>query len=176
MYLPKRHMKLYNTMVTPLLYGNWVLRLTNDINVDKGLNYIQIQEEPIIKLKTLKQEGLFGIKKSRTAFICDVNLVTKTSYNFVLKFSQKNIYSYSFLGIQIPEYKSNSMSYLKEKNFTVDLYDKTIIMMDHENQLYYIFDLHIGKLKYPNIETSIYTFIFTQLFSLCISWLFAKIL
>jgi hypothetical protein len=66
-------MKLYTTIITPFMYGNWILRTSNDINIEKELNYIQIQEEPIIKLKSFKQDGLFGIKKSRTAFINDIN-------------------------------------------------------------------------------------------------------
>ena len=65
-------MKIYANIITPLMFGTWVLRISNDINLEKCLNYIQIQEEPIIKLKTLKQDGLFGIKKSRTAFINDI--------------------------------------------------------------------------------------------------------
>ena len=38
-------MKLYTAIITPFMFGNWVLRTTNDINIDKGLNYIQIKEE-----------------------------------------------------------------------------------------------------------------------------------
>jgi hypothetical protein len=169
-------MKVYTNIISPLMFGTWVLRISNDINVDKGLNYIQIQEEPIIKLKTLKQDGLFGQKNSRTAYINNINFIDENSYSFKLKFSRKNIYSYSFLGIQIPEYKSNSLSYIKEQNYTIKLYDKTIIITNDENYLYYIFDLYIGKLKYPNAETSINTFMFTQIFSIILSLLFTKLL
>jgi hypothetical protein len=158
------------------MFGTWVLRISNDINVEKGLNYIQIQEEPIIKLKTLKQDGLFGIKKSRTAFINDINYINENSYSFILKYSRKNTYSYSFLGVEIPEFKSNSIEYYKEKNFTIDLHDKTMIITDNNSYLYYIFDLYIGKLKYPNTETSINTFIFTQLFSIILSLLISKMM
>jgi hypothetical protein len=158
------------------MFGTWVLRISNDINVEKGLNYIQIQEEPIIKLKTLKQDGLFGIKKSRTAFINDINYINENSYSFILKYSRKNTYSYSFLGVEIPEFKSNSIEYYKEKIFTIDLHDKTMIITDNNSYLYYIFDLYIGKLKYPNTETSINTFIFTQLFSIILSLLISKMM
>jgi hypothetical protein len=158
------------------MFGTWVLRISNDINVEQGLNYIKIQEEPIIKLKTLKQDGLFGIKKSRTAFINDINYINENSYSFILKYSRKNTYSYSFLGVEIPEFKSNSIEYYKEKNFTIDLHDKTMIITDNNSYLYYIFDLYIGKLKYPNTETSINTFIFTQLFSIILSLLISKMM
>jgi hypothetical protein len=158
------------------MFGTWVLRITNDINVDSGLNFLQIQEEPIIKLKTLQQDGLFGIKKSRTAYINNINIIDNNNYSFTLKYSKKNIYSYSFLGIEIPEIKSDSLSYYKEKDFTIVLFDKTIIISDNENCLYYIFDLYIGKLKYPNTETNINTFVFSQLFSILLSVIITKFL
>jgi hypothetical protein len=169
-------MKIYTNIISPLMFGTWVLRISNDINVEQGLNYIKIQEEPIIKLKTLKQDRLFGIKKSRTAFINDINYINENSYSFMLKYSRKNTYSYSFLGVEIPEFKSNSIEYYKEKNFTIELHDKTMIITDNNSYLYYIFDLYIGKLKYPNTETSINTFIFTQLFSIFVSLLISKMM
>ena len=169
-------MRIYSNIINPFMFGTWILRITNDINVENGLNYIQIQEEPIIKLKTLKQDGLFGIKKSRTAYIYNISNVEYNSYSFILKYSKKNIYSYSFLGIEIPEFKSDSLSYYREKNFTINLFDKTIIISDNENCLYYIFDLYIGKLKYPNTETNINTFIFSQFFSILLSVIITKFL
>lgn len=169
-------MKIFTNIIHPLMFGTWILRASNDINVEKGLNFIQIQEEPIIKLKTLKQDGLFGIKKSRTAFINNINYTNKNSYYFTLKYSRKNTYSYSFLGIEIPEFKSNSIEYYKEKNCSINIYDKTIIITDNDTCLYYIFDLYIGKLKYPNTETSITTFIFTQVFSILLSVIITKLM
>jgi hypothetical protein len=169
-------MKIYTNVINPLMFGTWVLRVTNDINLEKGINYIQLQEEPIIKLKTLNKDGLFGIKKSRTAYINNINYIHDNCYSFILKYSRKNIYSYSFLGIEIPEFKSNSVSYSNEKNLTINLYDKTLLISDNESPLYYIFDLYIGKIKYPNIETSINTFIFTQLFSILLSLTITKML
>ena len=158
------------------MFGTWVLRISNDLEIKKGINYIQLQEEPIIKLKTLKQDGLFGIKNSRTADITNITYINDNCYSFILNYSKKNIYSYSFLGIEIPEFKSNSLSYYKEKNLTINLFEKTILINDNESPLYYIFDLYIGKLKYPNTETSINTFIFTQLFSIFMSLIITKLL
>lgn len=169
-------MKLYTNIINPLMFGTWVLRVTNDINLEKGINYIQLQEEPIIKLKTLNKDGLYGIKNSRTADITNITYINDNCYSFILNYSKKNIYSYSFLGIEIPEFKSNSLSYYKEKNLTINLFEKTILINDNESPLYYIFDLYIGKIKYPNIETSINTFIFTQLFSILLSLIITKML
>jgi hypothetical protein len=169
-------MKLYTNIINPLMFGTWVLRVTNDLNIKNGINYIQLQEEPIIKLKTLKQDGLFGIKKSRTADICNITYINDNCYSFLLNYSKKNIYSYSFIGIEIPEYKSDSLSYYKEKNLTINLFQETILINDNNTPLYYIFDLYIGKLKYPNTETTINTFIFTQLFSILMSLIITKLL
>jgi hypothetical protein len=169
-------MKIYTNIISPLMFGTWVLRISNDLDIKKGINYIQLQEEPIIKLKTLKQDGLFGIKNSRTADITNITYINDNCYSFILNYSKKNIYSYSFLGIEIPEFKSNSLSYYKEKNLTINLFEKTILINDNQSHLYYIFDLYIGKLKYPNTETSINTFIFTQLFSIFMSLIITKLL
>ena len=168
-------MKLYTSIVNPLLFGSWVLRSTNDINIENCINYIIIQEDPIVKLKTLKQDGLFGIKKSRTAYITNINLVNENVYTFNLHYSFKNVYSSSFLSIEIPEFQSSSLSYHKELSLTLNLYDKTIVVTNNDNLMYYVFDLYIGKLKYPNIETNVNTFIFTQIFSIILSILFTKL-
>ena len=169
-------MKIYTNVINPLMFGTWVLRITNDVNLEKGINYIQLQEEPILKLKTLKQDKIFGIKKSRTAYINNINYIHDNCYSFILNYSKKNIYSYSFLGIEIPEFKSNSISYCQQKNLTLTLHEKTMMITDNDSYLYYIFDLYIGKIKYPNTETSINTFIFTQIFSIFMSIIITKLL
>jgi hypothetical protein len=164
-------MLLTKYTISPLLYGIWVLRTTNDNSIEKGLSYFKLDKEPIIKLKTLQDNKLIGIKKSRTAFISDLEQMetNKNFYKFKLNFSTKNFYSYSFLGIQFPELKSKSETYNKEKIFNVELCDK--MMFITYDELYYIFDLYIGKIKYPNIETSINTFIFTQIFGIFLNLL-----
>jgi hypothetical protein len=162
-------MKLLTNNIHPLIFGTWILRITNDLNVDNGLNYMKINEEPIIKLKTVKQEELFGIKKSRTAMIENVKQLTENSYNFTLNYSRKNTYSYSILGIEIPEFQSKSMTYYKVSELTITIFDKTLLIIDNSQYLYYIFDLSIGKIKYPHIETSLNTFLFTQIISILLS-------
>jgi hypothetical protein len=169
-------MKLLSQNITPFIYGTWILRITNDINVENNLNFIQINEDSKIKLKTIKQEGPFGVKKSRTASISDVKCVSSNNYNLTLTYSIKNTYSYSFLGIEIPEFKSNSISYDKKQNLSINIFDRSILVIDNKNCLYYIFDLYIGKLKYPNIETNLSTFLFTQSISIILSILITKLL
>jgi len=164
-------MLLVKYTISPILYGIWVLRTTNDNSIENGLTYFKIDKEPIIKLKTLQDNNFIGIKKSRTAFISELeqSKTNKNIYKFKLNFSTKNFYSYSFLGIQFPELKSKSEFYNKEKNFNVELCDK--MMYITYDDFYYIFDLYIGKIKYPNIETSINTFIFTQIFGIILNLL-----
>ena len=69
-------MKLLSKNITPLIYGTWILRVTNDNNIESCLNYLQISDEPIIKLKTVKQERFVGIKKSRTAYVNNINYIS----------------------------------------------------------------------------------------------------
>jgi hypothetical protein len=80
------------------------------------------------------------------------------------------------LGIEIPEFKSNSISYDKKQNLSINIFDRSILVIDNKNCLYYIFDLYIGKLKYPNIETNLSTFLFTQSISIILSILITKLL
>ena len=169
-----------NNVINPLLLGTWILRASNDKNIPSGINYIEINDEPSIKFKTLTQDKLLGIKCSRSASISEVKRIKQNSFIFSLQYIKKNIYSYSFLGISIPEFKSDSLSYVTEKNLTINIFDKTIIVYDNNtnNQtvLYYIFDLNIGKIRYPNIETNINTFIFSQLFSILLGIILTKLL
>lgn len=169
-------MKLLTKNVTPLIYGTWILRVTNDNSIENCLNYLEICDEPIIKLKTVKQEKLFGTKKSRTAYINNINYISPNNFNFTITYSKKNTYSYSFLGIEIPEIKSNSIDYNKEKNLSVIIYDKTLLITDNLLCFYYVFDLYIGKIKYPNAETNLSTFLFTQLISILLSIMISKLL
>jgi len=162
--------------ISPLLYGTWLLRTTNDMDIENGLNYVIIKNDNTVKLKTLKKNGLIGVKNSRTAYISDIVQEKNNTYLFKLNYSQKNTYSNSFLDIKIPEIKSNSLNYYKEKNLTIDLFDKILYIKDNTNQLFYIFDLYVGTIKNPNIETSINTFMFTQLFGILLNLIINKII
>lgn len=164
-------MKIYNY----LLYGTWLLRRTNDINLYNGLNYIIIENDNEIKLKTLSTNKFIGIKKSRTAYIKDIITFENKTSIMKLNYSRKNTYTYSFLGIEIPEIKTNSLLYNKEKRFIIYLFEKTLLVIEQNTNVFYIFDLFIGQIKYPNIETNLNTFIFTQLFGIIISLLFTKL-
>lgn len=151
----------------PYIYGTWLLRTTNDININDKFNYIIINDENTIKFKSLDYDQIFGIKKSRTANIISAIPYENHSYNISLQYSKKNTYTYSFLNIEIPELKTKSENYMKEKNITIELHNSNVLFINDTNlSLYYIFDLYVHKNKYPNIETSLNSFLFTQIFGI----------
>jgi hypothetical protein len=170
-------MKL-NSAIKPLIYGTWLLRNTNDLNVDNKLNnsnYLIIDNDNIVKFKSLDSNCFFGIKKSRTA---EIRNLVKNNDTFTLQFRflKKNTYTYSFFGIEIPEIKTKSEDYNYEKNINVNLFHNILLIIDNDLSLYYIFDLYQGKIKTSNIETHFNTFIFTQLFGIIIGFLINKII
>jgi hypothetical protein len=168
-------MKITSTLLKPLIYGTWLLRITNDSDVNNSMNYLIINNDTI-KFKSLNFNNLLGIKKSRTAYI--ENLIEHKNDTFIINFRylKKNTYAYSFLGIEIPEIKTKSEEYNKEKNITVNLFNNVLLIVDNDLYIYYVFDLYLGKIKYPNTETTLNTFMFTQIFGLLIGILLNQII
>lgn len=164
-----------------LFYGTWILRNTNneEINTATGINYLIIQDDQIIKLKSYQNYNyLLGLKKSKKASIKKM-YEHNENQELSLEFSwiTKNTYTYSILGIEIPEIKTNSIDYLKENNITIELFNNNILIAnDNTNSIYYIFDLYLGKMKDPNIETRFNTFIFSQIFGIILGIFINKIL
>jgi len=164
-------------LIKPLIYGTWLLRNTNDGNIKDKYNYITINDEDAIKFKSLNYEKLFGVKKSRTAQIINAVPCENNTYVISLQYSQKNTYTYSFLNIEIPEFKTRSESYVREKNITIELFNSNVLLIRDVNMsFYYIFDLYLDKNKYPNIETSLNSFLFTQIFGIIIGILINRLL
>jgi hypothetical protein len=167
-------MKITNSLIKPLIYGTWLLRNTNDFNVENQMNYLIINNDNTVKFKSLDSSYLIGIKKSRTA---EYKILNKTddSFGINFKYLKKNTYTYSFLGIEIPEVKTKSENYKNDRNLTLNLYNNVLLIYDNDYSLYYIFDLYLGKIKYPNTETQFYTFLFTQLFGIIIGIIINKL-
>jgi len=160
----------------PLLLGTWILRSTNDNKYSKGLSYLVINPDNTIKFRTLTQDGFFGKKNSLTGIISNISSDSNFDYSIDLKYSHTNTYSYSFIGVEIPEFKSKSKNYMLNKNYNITIYDKSILVTDTRLPLYYLFDLYIGKLQNPFIETGLNTFIFTQLVSFILNLILANTL
>ena len=130
------------------------------------------------KIKTINYNNILGLKKSKTANINYIN-IDNDNDTVDIGFSciSKNLYTYSFLGIEIPEIKTNSTNYFLQNNVSLKLYDNTILYVnDIENTIYYIFDLYLGKIKYPNIDITLTNFIFSQIFGIFFGILLNKII
>jgi hypothetical protein len=169
-------MRISTKIIKPLIYGTWILRNTNDLKIDDAINYLIINNDKSVKFKSLDYNYFFGIKNSRSAIIENITDFQNNSYKIDFKYFKKNTYTYSFFGIEIPEIKTKSEEYYKQKNLTLNLYNNVLLIFDNEMSIYYVFDLYLGKIKYPNIETQFNTFIFTQIFGILIGILINKLL
>lgn len=166
-------MKVLNNLIKPMIYGNWLLRVSNNNFLSSELSYIVINDTTI-KIKTIDNNGIYGLKKSRTAYINNLEIFENNTYLINLNYSTKNIYSYSFFGISIPEIKSNSISYNKTTNLYIRLYDNIMFVEDRLYKYYYVFDLYIGKIKNRETETNINTLIFSNIFSIILNILITQ--
>lgn len=160
----------------PLLLGTWILRSTNDNSISSGISYLVINNDDTLKFKTLRQEGFFATKKSTSGRIVNITTDNNNKYEINIKYSHSNKYSYSILGVKIPEFKSESKNYIINKKLILSLYDKSLLVTDSVLPLYYLFDLNIGNLENPFVETGLNTLFFTQIISLIINFIFAKML
>jgi hypothetical protein len=168
-------MKLSNYIIKPLLYGNWLLRTSNNDNVLNDLSYITIKDNTI-KIKTIDDNGIFGLKTSRTAYINNLTIFENNTYLINLNYSTINMYSYSFFGISIPEIKFNSLNYNNTNNLYITVYDNIMFVEDKILDHYYIYDLKLGIIKNHITETSIHTLIFTNIFNIILNILITQYL
>jgi hypothetical protein len=171
-------MKIINLLlinINKFILGNWILRSTNDNQLKKGYTFLIINDDNTIKLKTIYDINLVVSKKSISG---NIENISNTSNNTLLDITYKNynIYSHSLFGIQLPEIKSSNKKFNIKKRFKAELLDQSLLISDTKTPLYYLFDLHIGKIKSPYIETSLYTFIFTQLFSILLNLVIINIM
>jgi len=164
-------LKLY-----PFFLGTWILRSTNDNTLLKGLTYIIMNDDESIKLRTLNKEGVFGTKKSINGKIININPIDNSNFIINIKYLYLHKYSYSFIGIEIPEFKFESTNCIINKNLHIKFLDRSILITDTKLPYYYLFDLYIGKIQYPYTETGLNTFIFTQFISFILNLILAKIL
>ncbi len=169
-------MKIYSG-IKPLIYGTWILRSTNNnkINQNNQLNYLQIKNDTIA-IKTFSNYNyILGLKKSKKA---KINFINEDNDTFNVSFTWKtnNIYTYSVLGIEIPEIKTFSSDYSDENNISLQLYNNNIIYINDDDSIYYVFDLYLDKMKYPNIDITFSNFIFSQIFGILFGIFIHKLL
>jgi hypothetical protein len=164
------------------LLGKWRLRYTNNkILLKNSLIYINISPNDKIKIKNTNFNGLIGIKVSNKGKItkCKKKLLSK-QYDVTVEFTHCNTYSYSFLGIEIPESKINSKQHSLYYNYTIEKKDNSLYIYENKihNKLtkyYYIFDLIPNNIKLPHIEISLGTLICSQIISFIINILLVNI-
>jgi len=160
----------------PFLLGTWILRTTNDKKISSGISYLIINSDETVKFRTLKQEGIFATKKSISGIIYNVTNTDYLEYDINLKYYHFNKYSYSIFGVEIPEYKSQTKNYMSNKIYNIKLHDKSILVSELNSTLYYLFDLQIGKIKNPFVETGLNTLFFTQIISFFLNLVMANII
>lgn len=159
----------------PFLLGTWILRSTNDKSLKDGYTFLVLYDDNSIKLKTIYHEGILGVKKSRSGHIENITLNDNNTL-LKIKYDTYNKYSQSIFGIQIPEVKSENIKYSINRELTVQLIDKSLLVTDIELPLYYLFDLQIGKFKSPLVETGLNTLIFTQFLSFFLNLILANVI
>jgi hypothetical protein len=164
----------------PLLFGTWMLRYTNDRQLENTQTFLEFNHNKKIKLKTIYQDGVIGKKISRIGYVKNIKIikndinVTKTIVSIQYEYITK--YSFSIFGIKIPEIKNENKYLLVNQELSVNIFEKTIIFENTKLPIYYIFDLQIGKIKLPFVETYLNTFIFTQFISFFFNIILANIL
>ena len=161
--------------INKFLLGNWILRSTNDNQLQKGYTFLIINNNNTIKLKTILDKNLIVSKKSTTGLINNITNISSNSATFNIIYTNYNVYSHSLCGIQLPEIKSFNKNVNIKKHFKVELLDQSLLVSDTKTPLYYLFDLQIGKFKSPYIEISLYTFLFTQIVSIFINIIMSQI-
>lgn len=169
------------------LEGNWVLRSTNDSKFKNKYSYLVLQPYNDLKIKSISN-GILRTKISRSG-----KLILKKNNNPIFKFyrpkqyynfdednnidfmliiNNYNTYSYSILGLEIPQIKYKGITdYNLKLNLNIKHKNKTLFVKDLDTNLYYIFDLNTNQMRLPYIEISITTLLFSKLFDIIISHL-----
>jgi hypothetical protein len=168
-------MKLCNSILHshPYLLGTWVLRCTNDVHLRDEYTYMVLNDDNTIKLKTIYQKNFFGLKKSRSGLIQEI-INNNNEINVKIKYNYHNNYVQSLFGIEIPEIISAKNYYVIKSTLLITLYEKTLLIKVADTTLYYLFDLQIGKIKSPFIESGINTLFFSQFLTFFLNILLAN--
>lgn len=177
----------------PFILGSYNLRCSDNKLFKTGsLTNLILNKNNTIKFKTILNNGFFAYKTSRSGEIIQLNkkknLLNDIMYTLfgiklnrslknqdiliILKFNNTNKYSYSFLGIEFPEFKYAEKYYNVTKHFLIIYNDNSLYIHDNDLNYFYIFDLALPNDRRPFTETQLNTFIFTQLIGFIITaWL-----
>ena len=158
--------------------GVYNLRKSNNSRFDKIITILELNDNNIIKLKTINLDGIFAIKISRKGeLVFNNNILNfiKKDYYIKIVFNNINKYTYSFFGIEYPEIKYNQIDdYFLLKNIRFKYNDNTIIIFD--DKYYYIFDLiNNFNNKLPYVESPFTNVLFIQILGFIINLLLVKL-
>ena len=143
--------------ISPFFFGTWILRVTNDPNFGNGSTFLDIRENYKLALYTKYNDIIIGKTDKRRGYI-----VEKNTNSVDILFTEKEIYSYSILGFEIPKTSRNVYTYKSPKKLSVKKEGNSLLIK--LNKYFYIFDLYIRS-NVPPIETRWNNFIFIQIIS-----------
>jgi hypothetical protein len=182
----------------PYFLGTYLLRKTNDKSLEDKCTYLILNDNNNIKLKSIRLNGIFATKISRTGTIEFVknhksifnplyfvilhkklnNVMADNDIIINIRLNNVNKYSYSILGVEIPEIRYKQISnYNIQKKLRVRQKNYTLYVTDDKNN-YYLFDLNpymnLNVNRLPFIETAFNTLLFTQIISFIVNLLIVK--
>ena len=172
---------------TPIdIIGTYNLRYTNDKKIRTKFAYLVITPDNNIKLKTIiEQNNLLATKISKTGRIEYLlnfpNIVSFIfgirKYEIIVRFNNVNKYSYSFLGIEYPEFRYKQISNYNNELRLIVFHTNNSIYVDESNGNFYLFDLcsNLGINRLPYVETPFNTLIITQIISFLINLILLKV-
>lgn len=143
--------------ISPFFFGTWILRVTNDPNFSNGATFLEIRDNYKLALCTKYNDIIIGKTDKRRGYIVEKNTNTVD-----ILFTEKEIYSYSILGFEIPKTSRNIFTYKRPKRISVKKESNSLLIKNRK--YFYIFDLYIRS-NVPPIETRWNNFIFIQIIS-----------
>jgi hypothetical protein len=180
----------------PFLLGTFVLRTTNDPSLINKFTTLILKDDGTLKVKTLAQNGIVATKISRSGTIkfqynnkksikyYVSNLVNnkisekyslENDMNVEVNFNNVNKYSYSFFGIEVPEFRYEQITdFVTSKKVNVQQKENTLFIKDDVMNYYYLFDISYSDTKRPFIEMTLFTLFTTQIISSLINIIFIK--
>jgi hypothetical protein len=182
----------------PFLLGTFVLRTTNDPSLVNKFTTLILKDDGTIKVKTLAQNGIVATKISRSGTIRlrynnkkNINYYIsnlannkisekyqlENDINIEVNFNNVNKYSYSFFGIEVPEFRYEQITdFIISKKVNVQQKENVLFIKDDLMNYYYLFDITSCEKKRPFIEMTLFTLFTSQIISSLINIIFIKLL
>jgi len=168
----------YHINLYPFILGNYILKSSNDPKIMNKYTYLIINMKDEIKLKTIDPNGIFTNKISRSCIFKNIknhrNIFNNKKYDNVLtmtlQYNIVNKYSYSFCGIEIPEFRYEQITNYKPNRKIRVLHKANLLyILDLETDYYYLFDSNNVKSSLPYKEISLFSLMLSQILSQIIS-------